>query len=186
MLDDEETRKNTAWWSFTRLGQLWNDQARPAEIALPGRAASVFLRLMERFDLSYRVADPSQPEERRSTRIEPDRATGSRLSARATVPTSASGCRERPSCPRRSQQVQICRIVDARTGNRPTAEGLFYQLIVRLHKYSLGRADYNESVHWQRGLVLDDDYNGRALLEHIGNDVRITVRAPYPEASWPC
>jgi hypothetical protein len=29
-------------------------------------------------------------------------------------------------------------------------------------------------------LILDDDYNGRALLEHIGNDVRITVRAAYP------
>ena len=41
--------------------------------------------------------------------------------------------------------------------------------------------NYKESVHWQRGLVLDDDYNGRALLEHVGNDVRIAVRAPYPE-----
>ncbi|MBX0330472.1 hypothetical protein K2Z83_22720 [Oscillochloris sp. ZM17-4] len=60
-------------------------------------------------------------------------------------------------------------------------KGLFYQLIVRLHKFSLGRVNYQESVHWQRGLVLDDDYNGRALLEHIANDVRITVRAPYPE-----
>jgi hypothetical protein len=29
--------------------------------------------------------------------------------------------------------------------------------------------------------VLDDDYNGRALLENVGNDVRITVRAAYPE-----
>lgn len=54
-------------------------------------------------------------------------------------------------------------------------------MIVRLHKYSLGRVNYEKSVHWQRGLVLDDDYNGRALLEHVGNDVRITVRAAYPE-----
>jgi hypothetical protein len=78
------------------------------------------------------------------------------------------------------QQTQICRIVDDK-GNTATAEGLFYQLIVRLHKYSLGRAAYADSVHWQRSLVLDDDYNGRALLEHKGNDVHITVRAPYPE-----
>lgn len=78
------------------------------------------------------------------------------------------------------QQTQICRIVDDK-GNSATAEGLFYQLIVRLHKYSLGRAAYADSVHWQRGLVLDDDYNGRALLKHKGNDVHITVRAPYPE-----
>ena len=41
--------------------------------------------------------------------------------------------------------------------------------------------NYEESVHWQRGLVLDDDYRGARLLEHVGNDVRITVRSPYPE-----
>jgi len=54
---------------------------------------------------------------------------------------------------------------------------------VRLHKYSLGRADadYRDSVHWQRGLVLEDDTGARAFLEHIGNDVRISVRSPYPE-----
>ena len=52
---------------------------------------------------------------------------------------------------------------------------------MRLHKHSLGREHYDNSVHWQRGLVLDDDYNGVALLAHKGNDVHITVRAPYPE-----
>ena len=71
--------------------------------------------------------------------------------------------------------------MDAAQNQSATAEGLFYQLIVRLHKYSLGRADYASSVHWQRGLVLEDDTEARAFLEHIGNDVRITVRSPYPE-----
>ena len=66
-------------------------------------------------------------------------------------------------------------------GQLAHAEGLFYQLIVRLHKFSMGRANYDDSVHWQRGLILDNDYNGRALLEHIGTDVKITVRAAYPE-----
>ncbi len=89
--------------------------------------------------------------------------------------------REWPELPQAGdeQQVQICRIVDEK-GQSGTAEGLFYQLIVRLHKFSLGREDFNASVHWQRGLILDDDYNGRSLLEHVGNDVRITVRAAYP------
>ena len=80
------------------------------------------------------------------------------------------------------QQVQICKIVETRNGQSAAAEGLFYQLIVRLHKFSLGRVNYKQSVHWQRGLVLDDEYNGRALLEHVGNDIRISVRAPYPQA----
>ncbi|MDB9458072.1 hypothetical protein PN473_06585, partial [Dolichospermum circinale CS-545/17] len=78
------------------------------------------------------------------------------------------------------QQVQICRIVDSR-GQFAVAEGLFYQLIVRLHKYSLGRNNYENSIHWQRGLMLDNDYNGRALVEYVGTDVKITVRAAYPE-----
>jgi len=71
--------------------------------------------------------------------------------------------------------------VEAQNGQSATAEGLFYQLIVRLHKFSLGREDHRKSVHWQRGLVLDDFYNGRALLEHVSKDIRIIVRAPYPE-----
>jgi hypothetical protein len=52
---------------------------------------------------------------------------------------------------------------------------------VRLHKYSLGRRNYEQSIHWQQGLMLDDDYNGRALLEYVNTDVKITVRAAYPE-----
>jgi hypothetical protein len=79
------------------------------------------------------------------------------------------------------QQTQICRIVDVSNSQSANAEGLFYQLIVRLHKYSLGRLDYKNSVHWQRGLVIEDEYKSRAFLEHIGNDVRITVRSPFPE-----
>lgn len=60
------------------------------------------------------------------------------------------------------EQSQICRIAEIRAGQSAAAEGLFFQLIVRLHKYSLGRAGYNESVHWQRGLVLEDDHGARS------------------------
>ena len=79
------------------------------------------------------------------------------------------------------QQTQICRIVDGKTGQSASAEGLFFQLIVRLHKYSLGRVRHSDSIHWQRGLILEDDYGARALLEHVGNDVRIAIRSPCPE-----
>ncbi|ELS04014.1 hypothetical protein Xen7305DRAFT_00037420 [Xenococcus sp. PCC 7305] len=94
-------------------------------------------------------------------------------------PTEFSDWQENPS-PGEKQQVQICRILDER-GQFAEAEGLFYRLIVRLHKYSLGREDYKHSIHWQRGLILDNDYNGRALLEYIDTDIKITVRAVYPE-----
>ena len=173
VLDDKQTRDNHGLVSFARLQQLWNDPTRAEEFRYPDDLHPIFLRLMERFDLSYRVAGlptkDGSDEMSLVAQLVPDNRP---VSIPAWASSATGGT---------MQQEQICRIVDTRNGQSATAEGLFYQLIVRLHKYSLGRVNYKESVHWQRGLVLDDDYNGRALLEHVGNDVRITVRAAYPE-----
>ncbi len=176
VLDDEVTRKAHGLVDFSRLGLLWNDPSRPAETHYPESLHRIFLRLMERFDLSYRVAGLSKDEDSNPVsliaQLVPDTTPKEEVFTKAWTPKLTTGD---------IQQTQICRIVDAQNGRSATAEGLFYQLIVRLHRYSLGRVHYPESVHWQRGLVLDADYNGRALLRHIGNDVHITVRAAYPQ-----
>jgi hypothetical protein len=133
---------------------------------------------MERFDLSYRVAGLSKNDDSDPVsligQLVPDIRPQNIFDAWKSSPASGDTTGD-------VEQTQICHIVDASNGQSASAEGLFYQLIVRLHKYSLGRADYNASVHWQRGLVLEDEYKSRAFLEHVGNDVRITVRSPYPE-----
>lgn len=174
VFDDKETRDSHGLVSFERLGQLWHDEGRPEEDRYPAELHLAFLRLMERFDLSYRIAEPHHAGD-----------DGTSLIAQlvSDVRPEEDLGRVWPDTPEAGdeQQVQICQIVEAKNGQSANAEGLFFQLIVRLHKYSLGRVDHHDSVHWQRGLVLDDDYNGRALLEHVGYDVRITVRAPYPE-----
>lgn len=176
VLDDEATRKAHGLVDFSRLGHLWDDPTRPADTRYPATLHRIFLRLMERFDLSYRVAGLSKDDESNPVsliaQLVPDVTPKEEDFAKAWSPDLASGD---------IQQTQICRIVDAGNGQSANAEGLFYQLIVRLHKYSLGRVNYNDSVHWQRGLILDANYNGRALLRHIGNDVYITVRAAFPE-----
>lgn len=174
VLDDKQTRDSHGMVSSTRLSKLWNDPRRKKEVRYPPNLHPVFLRLMERFDLSYRVAGLADKGRTNGTSLIAQLVPDVRPNL---VPGWTADADEGDE-----QQVQICRIVDTQRGQSASAEGLFYRLIVRLHKYSLGRVNYEESVHWQRGLVLDDDYNGRALLEHIGNDVRITVRAPYPEA----
>ncbi|MBD2157358.1 COR domain-containing protein [Leptolyngbya sp. FACHB-16] len=172
VLDDETTRCRNGLVEFEYLSQLWSHPPFAGEEGYPKALHPVFLRLMERFDLSYKVIfDPASREESTTSLIAqlvPDNR-----------PEQLLNWGEQPDEGDR-QQVQICRIVDDR-GQSANAEGLFYQLIVRLHKYSLGRTNYENSVHWQRGLMLDNDYNGRALLEHISNDIRITVRAAYPE-----
>ena len=173
VLEDKETRENHGLVSFARLGKLWSDPERLEENRYPAELHPAFLRLMERFDLSYRVAEPHPAE-----------SHGASLIAQlvSDVRPDDDVARVWPDEPEAGdgQQSQICQIVDEK-GQSANAEGLFYQLTVRLHRYSLGRVNHHDSVHWQRGLVVDDDYNGRALLEHVGNDVRITVRAPYPE-----
>lgn len=171
VLDDRETREGHGLVSFTRLGLLWNDPGRPGENRYPPKLHPIFRRLMERFDLSYRVAEAQTLE-----------TDGTSLIAQLVPdvrPDSLGAWQELDAGD--GQQLQICRIVEKKTGQSAAAEGLFYQLIVRLHKYSLGRLDYETSVHWQRGLVLEDEYGARALLEHTGNDIRLTVRSPYPE-----
>ncbi|WP_089727137.1 COR domain-containing protein [Candidatus Thiosymbion oneisti] len=169
VLDDEQTRKQTQGLiSFARLGQLWKDPDRPAEDRYPTSLHPIFLRLMERFDLSYRVADETE-DTSLIGQLVPD--VRSELGPH-WPPDPAAGD---------EQQLQICRILDTAKNQSATAEGLFYQLIVRLHRYSLGRADHRASVHWQRGLLLEDDMGARAFLEHMGDDVRIRVRSPYPE-----
>lgn len=176
VLDDAETRNNQGLVKFSRLSLLWNDPARSIDTRYPETLHRIFLRLMERFDLSYRVAGLSKDEESNPVsliaQLVPDTTPTEESFIKAWTPELASGD---------IQQTQICQIVDAANGQSANAEGLFYQLIVRLHRYSLGRVHYPESVHWQRGLILDADYNGRALLRHVGNDVHITVRAAYPE-----
>ena len=169
VLDDQLTRRRNGLVDFEHLGELWSNPPFPGEDGYPQELHPIFLKLMERFDLSYQVVlDPTKPSNTSLiAQLVPD--TRPELSNWGQQPEAGD-----------RQQVQICRIVDNR-GQLAVAEGLFYQLIVRLHKYSLGRCNYEKSIHWQRGLMLDDDYNGRALLEYINSDVKITVRAAYPE-----
>ncbi|MEH1967239.1 leucine-rich repeat domain-containing protein [Nostoc sp.] len=171
VLDDETTRKRKGLVEFEHLSQLWSHPPFEGEEGYPSELHPIFLRLMERFDLSYKVVF-ERPETSNTSLI-------AQLVPDTCPEKFATNWGEQPEAGDR-QQVQICRIVDSR-GQFAVAEGLFYQLIVRLHKYSLGRANYNDSIHWQRGLMLDNNYNGRALLEYVGTDVKITVRAAYPE-----
>jgi C-terminal of Roc, COR, domain/Ras of Complex, Roc, domain of DAPkinase/Leucine rich repeat len=197
VLDDKQTRDAHGLVEFSRRSELWNDPARPVDSRYDADLHPLFLRLMERFDISYKVAIPS----------EPDDAIGFWQRIGKRVGTMLESAENRPKLHYTSliaqlvpdvrpdpilgwpvdvevgdlQQAQICRIVETKSGQSAVAEGLFYQLIVRLHKFSLGRADYRKTAHWQRGVVLEDDYGARALLEHVGSDVHITVRSPYPE-----
>ncbi|MDJ1183337.1 leucine-rich repeat domain-containing protein [Roseofilum casamattae] len=169
VLDNSTIRENEGWVEFGTLSQLWS-HPREGETGYPKELHPTFVRLMEHFDLSYQVS-----RDLPHNQTTPIHLIGQLVSDIRPQPFPWDA--EVPAG--EQEQTQLCRICD-RNGVSANAEGIFYQLIVRLHKYSLGRHNYRDSIHWQNGLILDDDYNGRALLEHIGNDIRITVRAVYP------
>jgi hypothetical protein len=172
VLDDKETRDvGHGLINLDRLQLLWNDPERAKENRYSAELHPLFLRLMERFDLSYRIAEHGAANGKSLiAQLVPDVRPENVLLR--VWPANAS--------PGDAEQMQICRVVETANNQSANAEGLFFQLIVRLHKYSLGRGDFGNSVQWQRGLVLEDYTGARAFLEHVGNDVRITVRSPYP------
>jgi hypothetical protein len=172
VLDDEETRARHGLVSHDRLSELWSNPSHEGEEGYPKELHSLFRRLMERFDLSYQVVlDPASRKPTATSLIAQlvdDQAL--------KLPDWGENAEEGDE-----EKRQVCQIVEQDKNQSANAEGLFFRLIARLHKYSLGRDDFDESVHWQRGLMLEDRYNGRALLKHVGNDVHITVRAAYPD-----
>lgn len=170
VLDDKSTRDRHGLVEFAHLSHLWSHPPASGETGYPQALHPVFLRLMEKFDLSYQVVlGTEETNTSLIAQLVPDNR-----------PEHLPAWGDHPE-PGNQQQVQICRIVDEAKGLSAVADGLFYRLIVRLHKYSLGRTDYKNSIHWQRGLMLDNDYNGRALLEYQDTDIKITVRAAYPD-----
>ncbi|MEM7134078.1 MAG: COR domain-containing protein, partial [Chloroflexota bacterium] len=170
VLEDDQTNIQNGLATHERLSQLWSDPARPLEEQYVSDVHPLFLRLMERFDLSYRV----ELEGAKPTSLIAQLVPGKRPDAfdQAWPEALAQGETER---------VQVCRIIDAHTNESVQVDGLFYQLIVRFHRYSLGVENYERSIHWQNGLLLDDSYNGRAFVEQIRSGIRVTVRAAYPE-----
>jgi hypothetical protein len=171
VLEDEQAKQQNGLVEHDRLSQLWDDPARGKD-RYPEEIHPIFLKLMERFDLSYRVVMPDAGA--------PDTSLIAQLVPGGRPVGWAESWGSDPQ-PGDAERTQVCRIVDAETGRTAEVEGLLYRLIVRLHRYSLGRENYYDSRHWKTGMILDDRFNGRAFIEEIAGDVRVTVRAAYPE-----
>ena len=170
VLDSSDICRDKGLVSCEKLSELWRDPPYEDESGYDSSLHPIFLKLMERYELSYKVNSANDREEKKVliAQLVPDSYEG-------TLPDWSDTLSQGES-----QQVQICRIVDF-DGQLAEAEGLFYRLIVRHHRYSLGVENYEQSVHWQQGLMLDNGIKGRALLEKSKQGIKITVRAVYPE-----
>jgi Leucine-rich repeat (LRR) protein len=155
VLKDKPTREQGGVLDHARLREIWGHRHNGA--AYPARHYPYFLRLMEKFDVSYRLRD----DEYRSLVAQ-------------LVPY------ERPNLPwdRHTPLPKGIRALALECQLSEPAPGLIAWLTVRLHRASTGR-------HWRSGVFLRypiDAYNSEALLE-LGDDrhLAVEVHAPSPD-----
>jgi hypothetical protein len=167
VLNNEETYTAKGLLPHRRLPGIWDDPGRRHHY--PRRLFSPFLALMRRFELCYPVTDPTRGGEQVS--LIP------LLLAAPRPDLSAAWTGYRTDWPR---AAQVCEITEADGGRALLPEGLMPRLIARFHPYSLGQSDVRDSVHWLGGMVLQDSYQGRALIEARDNLIWVTVRGVSP------
>jgi internalin A len=153
VLEDQSTEDTGGILDHVRLAQIWGGER--GDGGYPAQCHAYFLRLMEKFDISYRIPDEDR-----------------RLVAQM-VPY------ERPALPwdggadphHYRSLTLICRLSEP-------VDGLISWFTVRHHHYSVGR-------HWRRGVFLKHPEHGsEALLvegERRGRDLTLSVRGPSPD-----
>ncbi|MBQ0894653.1 hypothetical protein KBX37_16365 [Micromonospora sp. U56] len=155
VLEDEETRDRGGVLMHARLQQIWSQPAIAGEEGYPAELHPYFLRLMEKFDITYRL--PDEPASLVAQLVPFERPTPLEWEP---FPRDANTKRLR----------LICRTADE-------APGLIAWLTVRNHQFSVGR-------HWRRGVLLvHEAYASQAVLELSPNnvDLTLTVMGPAPE-----
>jgi Leucine-rich repeat (LRR) protein len=171
VLDDTHTVAVGGLLDHARLRELWDNPLRPRH-RYSDYLQGMFLRLMERYGLSYRVAD-----------------TRSDLEL-SLVPELLSLNRPDDSLRRAWDQAmkdspeltQVCHFLDRTEHTEELPLGLMNRLIVRFHRSSLGTQNFREAVHWRQGVLLRDRYGARALLETDGKRLTVRVRGVNPQA----
>lgn len=152
VLEDKPTEQSGGILDHRRLATIWQDPDRDTQY--PKDCHRYFLRMMEKFDVSYRIPDE-------------DRSLVGQL-----VPYEEPELPWHPYQPMRPGERQltlICRMADA-------APGLVPWLTVRNHRFTTSR-------HWRRGVFLEHhEHQATALLiQQRALDLKLVVRAPSPD-----
>lgn len=170
VLEDAATIADGGMLPHRRLPEIWNNPDRPPTLRYSLQMQQMFLRLMERFELTYRV---------------PETVGGEPLSLMAQlVSNSEPDLSEAWTSYRQSdpELLQLCRVVEREGGRLAFPEGLMHRLIVLFHRHSLGRFDIGSATHWSGGIVLQDRYGARALVRRTPDGISIHVRGLNPQA----
>ncbi|MGZ0171037.1 MAG: COR domain-containing protein [Planctomycetales bacterium] len=147
VLEDQQTNTDAEVLAWNRLHEIWSSD-RPDREDYDRNTHPFFLRLMEQFDISYRLGDSTSLVGQLVPASEPPEVQLWKDAAQS------------------DDLVLVCRL-------SADAPGLIPWLIVRTHWYS-------QNIHWQNGMLLEHSPHGEALIELVGRNLQITVRAVYP------
>jgi C-terminal of Roc, COR, domain/Ras of Complex, Roc, domain of DAPkinase/Leucine rich repeat/Leucine Rich repeats (2 copies) len=166
VVDDAATRRSHGLLVHTRLQQIWNNPAQPPGFRYELRFHRAFLQLMELFDIAYRA--PDKPN-RRAVSLVPQ-----------LLPTGAPDLRDVWTQATPTECTAFCQPVIAGTNETAIPDGIMPRFIVRNHWLSLGAEDIDKALHWRGGVVLQDRYSARAIVELHRDGINVTARGPHP------
>jgi len=167
VLEDRPTIEANGILDHSRLAEIWNDNKRkPRDRYKQEKLYPFFLRLMEKFDVSYRIPDSNDQTSLVGELVQKVRpgVEGSSIENEdeRTLPW------DHDHEPRESwHRLQLI----VRLDDDPP--GLVPWLIVRNHRYNDAR------IHWRDGVFLESDY-GQALIELRDRELFLTVHGSYP------
>jgi internalin A len=156
VLEDKPTRQSDGVLDHARLAEIWRD--RPDGFAYPAPYHPYFLRLMEKFDISYRLED----DEYRSlvAQLVPYDRPDDLPWSTGTPPSDGT-----------RRLALVCQLSES-------VPGLISWLTVRHHRASTGK-------YWRSGVFLRHPittYASEALIELRTQDqLAVDVRAPSPD-----
>jgi energy-coupling factor transporter ATP-binding protein EcfA2 len=157
VLEDRKTQEMDGILPDHRLKEVWWDHPFKGEQKYDPALYPFFLRLMEKYDVSYRL----------------ENGTASLVAQH--VP------QVRPALPWLSDEeptrgnrriAMVCAMEDA-------PPGLVPWMIVRTHDYAYDSSGHR--LHWQRGMFLRNTRHGEAMLELREREFHIYAQAVWPE-----
>jgi C-terminal of Roc, COR, domain/Ras of Complex, Roc, domain of DAPkinase/Leucine rich repeat len=170
VLEDEQAGQAGGLVPHRLFGQIWSRPTEDGDRRYTHAQQQLFLRMMERFELTYRVPELGTGE--------PWSLVGQLVpSGRPDLSTVWEAFRSGGP-----EAVEICQIVEKGTDRLVAPEGLIYRLIVRLHHQAMDRTRAPDGAHWRGGLVLQSRYGARALVTLTPDGVRVQVRGPDPSS----
>jgi len=162
VLEDRTTQEMNGILPDNRLTEVWRDHPFEGETRYDVHLYSFFLRLMEKYDVSYRL---------------PDGVSSLIAQHVPQVRPELPWYPEEGSPPGLRQIEMVCSMDE-------DPPGLMPWMIVRTHDFAVGSektGDEGHRLHWERGTFLRYPPHGEAVVEKRDRELHICSRGVWPE-----